>query len=506
MVAFAFWDAQGVPTKPTCNSLLELGQRVSNLLSLPWQAPKWLALYESVVRVVGPLIESIQRVALLTINTMPSYAHSSTTRVLRGTVYYLANAVMMAVRHIDGRSKPYPTTNKELHGFIHLTLRRMRLNVKQRISAPSSGTRFSSSLTKLQINRASTGISSHSQCHRMMSLSMATVCVLSRTHPEDKKALLEYWETVKAQHMQSRCRQQSLDMIRARRPHDGWGIEAAVIFGTGFFWDLIGTMGVEIPPEFEEEYKADLLNYSETAMLQLLAFLDLVEEVQKDARETIPMFAQDPGYMPLDAAFLAGLGIRIVDDPTGQRLLKRDVLGFDAGAGLDCEAMGQCPHLQPKVWVGQTGEFIMINGEGHRIRNIAEDPTAEPRLRDWAKDVCSFQARHEKFSWPEDDIPPEISEKSGHRLEQIWFETADTRQQMDRMKLEGASCEGCVGGRRSACTMQFDNDVEGMDMQQSDAQRAAWVREAASQTSAQDVLDSLRSQPGTAEAGKGEDD
>jgi len=53
--------------------------------------------------------------------------------------------------------------------------------------------------------------------------------------PADLESVLETYEMIKAQHLNTRCRQKALEIIRTNRPHNGRGITAAVILATGEF-------------------------------------------------------------------------------------------------------------------------------------------------------------------------------------------------------------------------------------------------------------------------------
>jgi len=227
-------------------------------------------------------------------------------------------------------------------------------------------------------------------------------------------------------------------------------------------------------------------------MLQLVAYLDAIEEVGKDAEGgKIPTFAQDPGYAAIDKTFLAGLGIHVVDDPTAQRLVRRDVMGCLTGWLIDGEVMGQCIHLQPKLWIGNAVEDTGIDSinEETPLVTLADNPTAEPRLQEWAKDLRSFQTRHHRVDWPEDDFPFEVTGRNGCGFQYMWFEMPKTRRQMDKLK-SGASCEGCAGGRRKARTNQF---IGPDDHGQKCEEEVEWAEEASWQIDPAEVLKSTAS-------------
>jgi len=81
--------------------------------------------------------------------------------------------------------------------------------------------------------------------------------------------------------------------------------------------------------------------------------------VREDCPGTeIPAFAQDPMYIEVDVEFLKGLGVHVIQDPAGQRLMGRTTFGFAGGYCPDAEIMDQCVHLHPKLFVGNSVEGV----------------------------------------------------------------------------------------------------------------------------------------------------
>ncbi|TKA71783.1 hypothetical protein B0A55_04303 [Friedmanniomyces simplex] len=221
-------------------------------------------------------------------------------------------------------------------------------------------------------------------------------------------ALMKNWNRVRAHHLQAPWRQAALEMIRRNRPAGGWAIKAAVLFGTSSFTLTDG--------------------FGETSMLQLLACLDLVELVQEGEEPLergVPLSAQDPSYKPHDREFLASLGVHVVEDPIGQRLMKRDVFGFVAGLLIEGEIMAQCIHLQHKLWVGNGVESIRLDDwSNRRVVDMAKDPTVTPR---WPRpdDAVEHSGPHAETRW--------YAKEYNHCIARVWFEKAKTRRQMDAM-------------------------------------------------------------------------
>lgn len=75
------------------------------------------------------------------------------------------------------------------------------------------------------------------------------------------------------------------------------------------------------------------------------------------------VFAQDPQYKDLDTSLLTRLGIAVVKDPVGQRMISRHVFGFTAGFSMDGDIMGQCAHLWPRLWVGCPTDVVVESAQ-----------------------------------------------------------------------------------------------------------------------------------------------
>ncbi|KAK3112969.1 hypothetical protein LTR53_010203 [Teratosphaeriaceae sp. CCFEE 6253] len=259
---------------------------------------------------------------------------------------------------------------------------------------------------------------------------------------KDLATLLVEWERTKTYHVRSTTRAAALEMLHKIRPDGGWqGFSAAVLFASAPFETRAGHL-------------------RNRAMLQLLAFLDVVEFLRREAPGTeIPMFAQDPAYGPLDKALLANLGVQVVENPVGQQLVGRDTFGFVAGCYMDLDWAAQCIHLQPRLMVGNPVEEYYSHRLGEAFVRVAPDAD-----RYSAGDIRrgvhlrEFAARHYRVAWPELDpetVGEQVTAMSGgldvdsHNIECIWFERPEAAAQMAGAAGQ-ETCDGCRAGVRHA--------------------------------------------------------
>jgi hypothetical protein len=85
--------------------------------------------------------------------------------------------------------------------------------------------------------------------------------------------------------------------------------------------------------------------------VQLAAFLTIVEHLQHTASQEICCFFQDPIFNSVDKAFIASLGHRVVESPTGFELLEPSTLAFGIHLYRDVYSQIIATHI-PAMFVG----------------------------------------------------------------------------------------------------------------------------------------------------------
>ncbi|KAK6395607.1 hypothetical protein LTR65_010625 [Meristemomyces frigidus] len=176
------------------------------------------------------------------------------------------------------------------------------------------------------------------------------------------------------------CRWRIHATFLAHRPEHGWNITTAVAFAIGPF-----TLDIE-----QDEPTYCWYESFHRSLAQLVMFLDIVEYLQGDAEVDIDIIAQDPWFTDLEEQTLEALGVRVVEDPEAQRLVRRDTFTFAPHWGDDPEILAQCKHLRPALHIGIPVDAL-LGRERAYLRDDIRTWYEELRDRDGSIDTALSQ-------------------------------------------------------------------------------------------------------------------
>lgn len=158
----------------------------------------------------------------------------------------------------------------------------------------------------------------------------------SSTNSSVEVSLSEFF-AIRDSWLKSTCRDRVLGLLVQHRPVGGWKITQAILNGVGKFSTY------------------DSSHDRRKSLLQLVAFFDMVENIQPDDRSKISKFAQDPVLTDTEIGVLNFLGCQTVHDPEAQGMCGPGTLTFSPFCPVDVELAGQCEHRWPSLNVG----FVM---------------------------------------------------------------------------------------------------------------------------------------------------
>ncbi|KAK6388831.1 hypothetical protein LTR65_007310 [Meristemomyces frigidus] len=133
--------------------------------------------------------------------------------------------------------------------------------------------------------------------------------------------------------LKSTCRDQLIGLLEQHKPTGGWLITKAVVVGVG---RLLG-------PEIRGR---------ERSLLQLIAFLEVVNHLQAEGSPKIELYSQELKHTEVEVEMLDFLGIQSIMDDKAQQMSMPGVFIFAQACPAEVEMVAQCEHRQPSLFVG----------------------------------------------------------------------------------------------------------------------------------------------------------
>lgn len=176
-----------------------------------------------------------------------------------------------------------------------------------------------------------------------------------------EKLQAAYDKTVKVW-QSSTCRTQLLKILDQAQPDEGWQIKEAICLASGSF-------------------SRDNWEGQKRSMHQFVAFMDIVQHVQKSSSETVEVIAQEMIYTHVDVDFLSAKGITVHNKAAlGDVVYKnpdiREALGpqsmvFEAFMDMTTESIQQLLDTGMRLYIGSSLQ-------GNLMRSKTD-------LQDWVK-------------------------------------------------------------------------------------------------------------------------
>ncbi|KAK5135592.1 hypothetical protein LTR08_005072 [Meristemomyces frigidus] len=205
----------------------------------------------------------------------------------------------------------------------------------------------------------------------------------------------------------SSCYQQVRQILDRQQPEGGWQIGDAVCLATGSF-------------------SRDNWQSRQRSLAQFVAFMAVIQHLQKTQSTKILCYAQEPCYTPLDRDFLASMGVTN---------LHHDVTSDDFGLGAAAE------HLNASTFVFEP--FMDLGVESMRaLFGAGVRLYIGSSVQRWVDDIKKSAA----------DIKVDIRRRRGVSDEGI---TAD---HIDQLKMQSKQAEQFVRSRRSYKFPRFEED------------------------------------------------
>lgn len=176
------------------------------------------------------------------------------------------------------------------------------------------------------------------------------------------------FESKKRQWLNSNCFQQVRQILDRQKPEEGWRIGNAVCLATGSF-------------------SRDNLQNRHRSLMQFVAFVTVVQHLQKAQATKILCYAQEPEYTPVDEDFLASMGFNTL---RCHEELNHPGLG-DAANYLDASAFVFEPFMQlsvkPMHELLESGVQLYIGSSMQRWANNTPKPDSESKAKTRASGI-----------------------------------------------------------------------------------------------------------------------
>lgn len=205
----------------------------------------------------------------------------------------------------------------------------------------------------------------------------------------DFQVKTHFWRT-------SSCRREILSILEKYQPMDGWDIQNAICIATNSF-------------------SRDNWQARRRSMMQLVAFVDICQNIHLGHSGSLPMSAQEPNYTAVDQSFLEKLGISIMDarkqceggkpglGEAGEELRQTTFL-FEPFMDLSGEAMDALFSKDPALYIGASLRRIL--GREHKALDMSKtDPQIHPLTT-----VRRFAASRISLYFPRYEEDPSIFE------------------------------------------------------------------------------------------------
>lgn len=192
-----------------------------------------------------------------------------------------------------------------------------------------------------------------------------------------------------------------LDIIDGLRPAQGWNITEAVTLGLG---RLVYFGKETLPKSFAEWPEERRRSYTRAPLLQLAAFIDVVQKIEHSAAQTVVLLAQDPAFSSADVGFLAKFGIEVVQNPEAQRRIHSSTFTFCPFLRIEVERniLARCPPTQPQLHIAAAMSRHWYHGNEylrglpvHKLEECSEDVKEEVKV------IQQFTSVRLQREWPE---------------------------------------------------------------------------------------------------------